>query len=112
MTLYAALPLPIVASAGNGVSLASILQQSFGATPAQVAGAWLYERSKLDLASLDFSYWNLSSELVGAWSVNGAGITADSSQWVASASFGAAGFVAGNDIGPSPMSTWDRHGTP
>jgi len=100
MTLYAALPLPIVASAGNGVSLASILQQSFGATPAQVAGAWLYERSKLDLASLDFSYWNLSSELVGAWSVNGAGITADSSQWVASASFGAAGFVAGNDIGP------------
>ena len=102
MTLYAALSLPIVASAGTGETLTSILQQSFGFVPPRVTGGWLYYRNAYDLAnSLGFvaSYWNLSSPQVGTWYYNGSAVDADDSSYVGAGSFGAAVFIAGNDIG-------------
>jgi len=100
--LYAALSLPVVASAGTGQSLTSILQQSFGFVPPRVTGAWLYYRDAYDLAnSLGFvaSYWNLSSPQVGTWYYYGSAVAPDGSTYVDEGSFDAAVFVAGNDIG-------------
>ncbi|MBS0639629.1 MAG: Hint domain-containing protein [Proteobacteria bacterium] len=71
--LQPALPVPFVAAPGGSGSLQDLLVQAFGTIPAQYTTETLglSYATRHDLKTWNFSYWNLSSETVSKWLVNG-----------------------------------------
>ena len=94
------LPLPIVASAGTGVGLSSILTSQFGST--NWSSYWVTYYPASQLAAWNFRYWNPSNPSVATWLVNGVDIGGgfDHQTYVPGGSINSATFRAGNDIGP------------
>ncbi len=115
----APLPVAAVASAGGTVSLANLLQSSFGSIP---AGYTEYSLSSFDAAALrhaDFNYWvNASGPVptqVASWTIAGRAVLADGwvnyypmlskANTVTSAQASTAQLVAGNQIMPANQMT-------
>ena len=95
------LPMPVVASAGRGVALSTILKQSFGGTPNAAPEMWLTYTPSAELRQWNSSYWNPSAPSVAKWYVDGRDIGGgwSNQENIDAADAGSAMLVAGNNIG-------------
>jgi hypothetical protein len=98
------LPMPVVASTGDDVTLSNILNEEFGANSATYNNFWVGYQDATYLANQSFLYWDPPHAAVTKWYLNGAdiGIVKNSfhQAHVSPSQLGAADLLVGNDIGP------------
>ncbi len=68
--LLESLPAPVIASAGDVVSLASILEGSFGTSKIPFKGIWLYPSQPFDNTSTNVGYWDTPNQ-TPEWYIGG-----------------------------------------
>ncbi|MGE3987641.1 hypothetical protein [Pseudorhodoplanes sp.] len=68
--LLESLPAPVIASAGEVVSLASILEGSFGTSKIPFKGIWLYPSQPFDNTSTNVGYWDTPNQ-TPEWYISG-----------------------------------------
>lgn len=101
--VYWTLPMPVVASVGDSISVADIFENSFGGTPAEAKFFYSAYWGPGDLAIRDFDFWDPSKAQLDRFSYNGtdqgSGFVNQRSAYMENA--GDVTLTMGNVIGPS-----------
>ena len=100
LILNKALPTIVYADLGQQISLAQVLNSSFGALGGTYQDYRITYFGAQQLAANNLSYWDLSHKVASSWKIEGQDIGPGNDTYVAASNLGRVSISAGTDIAP------------